>query len=181
MQCPARQQADGKSEYAGMAELADALDLGAVTSVKSIYGECIMIIYRFDSKCWKCAKDVTYYTYLLFQEYDIDVTFPLDMSLVRRVYAEMPMHKDFPYFDLTSDALNFPVKVLGDDEFYDQQVIDSKKFPHIQNSYSKTAHKAYACNHCPHCNALLGNYHLREKITDEYLRPNLAMDICCEI
>lgn len=140
-----------------------------------------MIIYKFDSICWKCKEPVTYYSYLIFREYENDVVFPLDMNYVRLVYSQMPAHKDNPYFDSNSYALNYPIKVLGDDDELDDKVIDSGKFPNIKKVKTKGACKTYAANICPHCNSLFGNYHLREKITDSFLKPNISMDKVCEI
>lgn len=140
-----------------------------------------MYIYKFDSLCHNCTKPVTYYTYLIFHEYEDDVLFPLDMKRVRQIYAEMPSHKDDPYFDVDSLALNFPIKVLGDDEDLDLAVNRCGKFPNIKFVKSKSASKSYFANCCPHCNSFLGNYHLREKVTDDFLKPNIPMDIFCEI
>lgn len=140
-----------------------------------------MNIYKFDSTCYNCNKPVTYYTYLIFHEYENDVVFPLDMSYVSLVYSQMPAHKDNPYFDRNSDALNYPIKVLGDDDELDDKVIDSGKFPNIKKVKTKRACKTYAANICPHCNSLLGNYHLREKITDSFLKPNIPMEKVGEI
>lgn len=134
-----------------------------------------MIVYKYDSECYRCGQKVTYFTYLVFHEYDFDVTFPLDMSMIRRVYAEMPSHRVDPYFDDNSFALNYPIKVLGDDEYLDSVIMNSGKFPNISIVKSTQAHKPYAANHCPHCNAFLGNYYLREQITDRYLRPKHPM------
>ncbi len=140
-----------------------------------------MYIYKFDSKCYNCNKPVTYYTYLIFHEYENDVVFPLEMSFVSLVYSEMPSHKDNPYFDINSDALNFPIKILGEDKKLDEEVINSGKFPNIKLVKTKHAGEIYAANICPHCNSILGRYHLREKITDEFLKPNIPMDKFCEI
>lgn len=140
-----------------------------------------MYIYKFNSKCYNCNKDVTYYTYLIFHEYENDVVFPLDMGYVRLVYSEMPAHKDDPYFDINSSALNFPIKILGDDKELDDEVINSGRFPTINRVKTKLVSEAYAANICPHCNSLLGRYHLREKITDDFLKPNIPMDKVCEI
>ncbi|MCM1167857.1 MAG: hypothetical protein NC299_15395 [Lachnospiraceae bacterium] len=140
-----------------------------------------MNIYKFDSTCYKCNNPVTYYTYLVFHEYEDDVTFPLDMSYVCLVYSQMPAHKDNPYFDSSSYALNYPIKILGDDDELDERVINSGKFPNIKKVKTKGACKTYAANICPHCNSLLGNYHLREKITDSFLKPNIPMEKFCEI
>jgi len=140
-----------------------------------------MIIYEFDCECYTCKNNVSYYTYLIFHEYENDVAFPLDMNFVRLAYSEMPSHKDNPYFDINSDALNFPVKVLGDDKALDDAVINSGKFSNIKFVRTKRAGKSYAANICPHCHSLLGNYHLREKITDQFLKSNLPMKIYCEI
>ena len=134
-----------------------------------------MIVYKYDSNCYHCGRNVTYFTYLVFYEYDFDVTFPLDMDMVIRIYAEMPSHRDDPYFDDTSSALNYPIKVLGDDEYLDSIILKSRKFPQISIVKSSQVHKPYAANHCPHCNAFLGNYYLREQITDRYLRPKHSM------
>ena len=95
--------------------------------------------------------------------------------MVRLVYAEMPSHKSNPYFDDTSSSLNYPIKILGDDEDLDSIILKSGKFPHISIVKSTQIHKPYAANHCPHCNALLGNYYLREQITDKYLLPKYSM------
>lgn len=140
-----------------------------------------MIIYKYESNCYRCGNDVTYFTYLIFREYDMDVTFPLDMNMVKRIYAEMPSNKEDPYFDDASLALNYPIKVLGDDEDLDLIVLKSGKFPHISLVKSRYVSVPYAANHCPHCNAFLGNYHLREQVTDRYLRPKLDMIKYCEI
>ena len=134
-----------------------------------------MIIYQYSSKCYRCGRETPYYTYLVFHEYDMDVTFPLDMGMVKRVYAEMPAHRDHPYFDDETSALNYPIKVLGDDAYLDKAVMDSGKFPYIWIEYSRQAGRSYAANHCPACKAFLGNYHLREHVTDRYLRPKIAM------
>lgn len=138
-----------------------------------------MIIYRFKSNCYNCNKEVYYYTYLIFREYEIDVTFPLDMDLVRRIYVQVHSYEENPFFDNTSYSLNFPVKVLGDDELLDKELIEHTKFPNINFTKSKLATKPYAANFCPHCNSFLGNYHLREKVTDLFLRPNIPMEIYC--
>ncbi len=140
-----------------------------------------MYIYKFDSLCYKCGKPTTYYTYLFLHEYEEDVLFPLNMRRIRLAYAEMPSHKDNPYFDINSDALNYPIKVLGDDIALDMSVIKSGKVPNIQLVKTKYVSEEYAANICPHCNSLLGNYHLREKVTDLYLKPNIAMSIFCKI
>ena len=134
-----------------------------------------MNIYEFSAHCYQCGQDVTYFTYLVFHEYDLDVEFPLDMNLVRRIYAEMEIHKDDPYFDEDSLALNYPIKVLGDDPALDDMVLRSGKFPNIRLTSSRNHPAPYAANHCPHCKAFLGNYHLREQVTDGYLRPNRPM------
>lgn len=134
-----------------------------------------MIIYEFNEKCYKCKKTTTYYTYLIFHEYECDVEFPINMNFVQRVYAEMPANKDNIYYDNESDELNFPAKVLGKDKEYDDQIINSGLFPNIKLFYSDTAKKSYAANHCEHCGAPLGNYHLEEFVTLKYLRPNKAM------
>lgn len=134
-----------------------------------------MIIYEFNEECDKCKRKTTYYTYLIFHEYDLDVEFPIDMSFVYRVYAEMPTHKDNPYFDNESNTLNYPIKVLGDDEEYDKQVMNSGYFPNIKIFSSNTAKKTYAANRCVHCSTFLGNYHLREFVTLKYLKPNIKM------
>lgn len=140
-----------------------------------------MIIYQFDCKCYNCKNNVSYYTYLIFHEYENDVVFPLDMSFVRLAYSEMPLHKDNPYFDINSDALNFPIKVLGDDKTLDHAVINSGKFPNIEFVKTRYVSESYVANTCPHCHKPLGKYHLKEKITDQFLKPNLPMKIYCEI
>lgn len=134
-----------------------------------------MIIYECNEKCYKCKEMTTYYTYLIYHEYELDVVFPIDMGFVHRVYAEMPSHKDNPYYDNESETLNFPAKVLGDDDDYDDQVIKSGYFPNIKSFNSNTANKSYAANYCEHCGAPLGNYHLREIVTLNHLKPNIAM------
>ena len=140
-----------------------------------------MVIYKYNKECYRCNQTVTYFTYLVFREYEQDVTFPLDMDMVRLAYAEMPAHKENPYFDDESVSLNYPIKVLGDDPELDQRVIDSGKVPRISREISKNRHKFYAANHCPKCNAFLGNYHLREHVTDNYLRPKKNMEQFIEI
>lgn len=140
-----------------------------------------MIIYRFDCECYNCKNNISYYTYLVFHEYENDVIFPLNMNLVRLVYSEMHSNSDNPYFDINSYALNFPIKVLGDDKELDDTVINSGRFPNIKFVKTKYVSNSYAANICPHCNKLLGNYHLREKITDQFLKPNLPMEIYCVI
>lgn len=141
----------------------------------------LMIIYKFDCECYNCKNNISYYTYLIFHEYENDVVFPLDMSFVRLAYSEMPSHKDNPYFDINSDTLNFPIKVLGDDKTLDYDVINSGKFPNIKFVKTRYVSECYAANTCPYCNKLLGKYHLREKITDQFLKPNVPMKIYCEI
>ena len=140
-----------------------------------------MIIYKYNEKCYGCNQTVTYYTYLVFREYELEVTFPLDMNMVRLAYAEMHAHDDNPYFDDESMALNYPIKVLGDDSELDQQVIDSGIIPRIDWETSSIVHQPYAANHCPKCKAFLGKYHLRKHITDNYLRPKRDMEIFIEI
>lgn len=141
----------------------------------------LMIIYKFDCECYSCKNKISYYTYLIFREYENDVVFPLDMNFVRLVYSEMPSNKDDPYFDINSDELNFPIKVLGDDEEYDDQIIKSGHFPNIRIFDSTPAKRAYAANFCVYCGKPLGNYFLREKVTDQFLKPNIPMKIYCEI
>lgn len=137
----------------------------------------LMNIYKFNCKCYKCGCNVEYYTYLIYHIYENDVTFPIDMSYVRKVYAEMPIHKESPYFDEESYELNFPIKVLGDDEDYDNMVMNSGKFPNIKVIRSRMASKAYAANLCPFCKSPFGNYHLRENVTDMFLKTGVNMDI----
>ena len=142
-----------------------------------------MKIYKYNEKCYHCKQMVTYYTYLVFREYEVDVTFPLDMDMVRRVYAEMPAHREKPYFDDESMELNYPIKVLGDDAELDKIVMDSGKVPGIGLETSRYVHRQYAANHCsnPQCGAFLGNYHLREHITLNFLRPKKDMEEFVEI
>ncbi len=140
-----------------------------------------MIIYKFESDCYNCKQKTVYYTYLLYHEYDIDVEFPLDMNMVSRIYAEMSSHKDSPYFDNESNALNFPIKILGDDDYFDRLILRSGKIPNLKIVNTKLSHKSYVANLCSHCHRLLGNYHLREKITDQFLRPNIPMKVHCII
>ena len=136
-----------------------------------------MIIYKYTEKCYRCKRMVTYYTYLVLREYELDVTFPLDMNMIRRAYAEMPTHQENSYFDDESTELNYPIKILGDDSELDKQVIDSGKVPGIRLESSSYVHSPYAANHCPKCNAFLGKYHLREHVTINYLRPKKNMEL----
>lgn len=135
-----------------------------------------MIVYGFNSQCYKCRMNTYYYTYLIYNEYHLDVEFPIDFNFMRRVYAEMPIHTDDPFFDLDSDELNYPVMVLGDNDYMDDMIIKSGFFPNIKKVKTRLSTKHYAANTCENCGALLGNYHLRELITDKFLKTNRPME-----
>ena len=95
------------------------------------------------------------------------------------VYAEL--HQDNPYFDMNSNALNFPVKTLGYDSELDSVVIKSGHFQTVEMRSSRQVKVPYAANICPHCGAFQGRYHILEEVTDRFLKPNTPMDIECEL
>lgn len=140
-----------------------------------------MTIYEYSTKCYRCNKTIKNYTYLIYRELEIDVTFPINSQLLKLAYTEMPSHKDNPIFDEASLELNYPVKVLGQDPHLDNIVMKSGKFPNIKLANSKTAHTSYVANHCPHCNSFLGRYHLLEYITDNHLRNDYPLKFFCEL
>lgn len=113
---------------------------------------------------------------MLFREYDYGVTFSLNMKTVRQIYADIHTGGGSPYFEDCSPAQNYPIKVLGDDAQCDSVILKSGMFPGISMVCSKQAHRRYAANHCPKCHAFLGNYHLREQITDRFLKPKVPME-----
>jgi len=139
-----------------------------------------MIVYSFDRVCYSCKKTLKSFTYLQYRTLYDDVTFPYEGWIMREVYSAL--HPDEQYFDMDSRTLNFPVKILGDEEELDKTLFDSGRFPNIEFVLSYQHHKKhYYANVCPHCRRFLGNYFLREHVTDNHLRPNISMNIECEV
>lgn len=140
-----------------------------------------MIIYKFDYKCGLCHETSTAYTYIHYLHYYEDVRFPYENWMMDEVYAVT--HEDKPYFDRKSDELNYPVKILGDDPVLDEEIVNSGRFPSIKKRESKFEASPYYANCCqnPSCPGMYGRYHLREYVTNNHLRTNMAMQIECEI
>ncbi len=118
--------------------------------------KCPFVIYRLTKHCYKCQKDTSILTYIVFDDgTNQDVTFPWDK---RRLLRNQNLEAHF----LDSSIEYYGLKVIGGDEQLDEFLME--KFPEkIQRRYSNIQKRSYPMNLCDHCGAIQGwNYVYRQ-------------------
>lgn len=107
------------------------------------------ITYMLTKRCYRCQKDTTVYTYIVFDDgTDENVVFPWDKERLLK-------NQDICAHLQDSTIEYYGLKVVGQDEKLDRILMD--QFPEkIKIMYSKTQGRAYPMNLCDNCGAVQG-------------------------
>lgn len=119
-----------------------------------------IVLYRFDSECYKCKKQFEVLTYIVFNDgTNENVVFPWNKErlLKRQNIAAHLQDPSIEYYGLD---------VLGNDDLLDEFFMN--KFPkRLQKRYSNTTKSTYVANICPHCGSMKGWYYLYYEINQK--------------
>lgn len=110
---------------------------------------CPFTVYKLTKHCYKCHKDTSVFTYIVFNDgTGDDVLFPWDKERLLE-NQDIIAHYNDPSIEY------YGLKVVGDDEELDNILMN--KFPdRIKLRYSKTQRRSYLMNICEHCGAKQG-------------------------
>lgn len=120
-----------------------------VMEESKILDACPFIVYKLIKQCYKCHKNTSVLTYIVFDDGTGDnVCFPWNKERLlknQNIFAHLK-DPSIEYYGL---------KVVGDDEELDRILMN--KFPDkIKRKYSKTQGRSYPMNICDHCGAIQG-------------------------
>lgn len=116
-------------------------------------------IYKLRKRCYRCHKDTTIYTYIVFNDgTNENVEYPWDK--IRLLENQNLMaHLQDPSIEY------YGLLVIGDDERLDELIMNH--YPdRIKVKYSKTQGRSYPMNLCEHCGAQQGWYFIYHEINE---------------
>lgn len=120
------------------------------------FNACSFKVYELTKQCYKCHKDTSAFTYIVFDDgTGDDVVFPWNKERLLE-NQNIVAHLQDPSIEY------YGLKVVGEDEELDHILMN--KFPNkIKRKYSKTQGRSYPMNICDHCGAIQGwNYIYRQ-------------------
>lgn len=151
-------------EYAYRKENIEVLDQKEKTGKDDSF-----IIYKLKKQCYKCKKDTTVFTYIVFDDgTDQHVIFPWDRERLLE-NQNIVAHLQDPSIEY------YGLKVVGEEEELDHVLME--RFPdNIKMRYSKTQDRRYPMNLCEYCGAIQGwNYIYRQ--VNEMIQQMQKIDI----
>ncbi|WP_167630203.1 hypothetical protein [Listeria valentina] len=117
-------------------------------------------IYKFEKNCYKCHKETTIYTYIVFDDgTNENVEYPWDKKRLL-INQKTLIHMQDPSIEY------YGLKVIGDDRILDEQILN-KYVDKISITYSRTQNKSYPMNKCEYCGAGQGWYFIYRYVNEE--------------
>lgn len=110
-----------------------------------------LILYSYTKECWKCHKEISVYTYIVFSDGTFEsASFPWDKKRALQ-HQDIFSHLQDPSIEY------YGVSIVGMVPQFDTILL--QKYPNIFSmQYSNTTHSYYCANTCTYCKSLQGQY-----------------------